>query len=87
MRRFLLSAAKILVSAALLYLALRKTDFAALAARIDATSLGWLAAAVAATIFQLFVNAVRWRAIGACCEAPLTTGRSMRYAMIGSFFN
>ncbi|MCD0421255.1 lysylphosphatidylglycerol synthase transmembrane domain-containing protein [Rhodopseudomonas sp. BR0M22] len=87
MRRFLLSAAKILVSAALLYLALRNTDFVALAARIDATSLGWLALAVAATIFQLFVNALRWRAIGECCEAPLTTARSMRYTMIGAFFN
>ncbi|MFT4275333.1 MAG: lysylphosphatidylglycerol synthase transmembrane domain-containing protein [Rhodopseudomonas sp.] len=87
MRRFLLSAAKILVSAALLYLALRNTDFVALAARIDATSLGWLALAVAATIFQLFVNALRWRAIGECCEAPLTIARSMRYTMIGAFFN
>ncbi|MGX7742737.1 lysylphosphatidylglycerol synthase transmembrane domain-containing protein [Rhodopseudomonas parapalustris] len=87
MRRFLLSAAKILVSVALLYLALRKTDFAALAARIDASSFGWLALAVAATIFQLFVNALRWQAIGECCEAPLTTARSMRYTMIGAFFN
>lgn len=87
MRRFLLSAAKILVSAALLYLALRKTDFAALAARIDAASLGWLAAAAAIAIMQILVGAVRWRTISGASDAPLDLGSASRYTMIGAFFN
>jgi uncharacterized membrane protein YbhN (UPF0104 family) len=87
MRRFLLSAAKILVSAALLYLALRKTDFAALAARIDATSLGWLAAAVVVAIIQILLGSVRWRTISGASEAPLDLGPASRYTIIGAFFN
>jgi len=87
MRRFLISAAKILVSAALLYFALRKTDFAALAARIDVASIGWLALALAATMFQVFFGALRWRAISDGSGAPLKTLQAMRYNIIGAFFN
>jgi uncharacterized membrane protein YbhN (UPF0104 family) len=87
MRRFLFSAAKILVSAALLYFALRNTDFAALAARIDAASIGWLVLALVATVVQIFAGALRWCSISAGSGAPLTTIRAMRYNMIGAFFN
>jgi hypothetical protein len=51
MRRIMLSATKVLISAALLYLALRKTNFAELAARIDGQSLIWLMAAIAVSLF------------------------------------
>ena len=44
MRRILLSSLKILVSAALLYLALRKVDFHELASRFNVASLGWIGA-------------------------------------------
>ena len=47
MRRILLSTIKILISAALLYLALRKANFSDLASRIDVASLGWIALAIA----------------------------------------
>ncbi|AVT82888.1 lysylphosphatidylglycerol synthase transmembrane domain-containing protein [Rhodopseudomonas palustris] len=87
MRRILFSAAKILVSAALLYFALRKADFVALAARIDATSLGWLGAAVGVALFQIFLGALRWRTISDASGAPLDLGPAWRYTMIGSFFN
>ena len=87
MRRFLLSTAKILVSAALLYFALRKANFSDLASRIDLASLGWIGLAIAATFLQIFVGVQRWRVIGAECGAPLTTKQAMRFNLIGAFFN
>src|SRR4051812_5878243 len=53
MRRILLSALKILVSAALLYLALRKVDFHELASRFDVASFGWIGLAILATLVQI----------------------------------
>jgi uncharacterized membrane protein YbhN (UPF0104 family) len=87
MRRILFSAIKILVSAALLYLALRKADFADLASRINITSLAWIGLAIAVTFLQIFVGVLRWREISAECGAPLGTMQAMRYNVIGTFFN
>ncbi len=87
MRRILSSAIKILVSAALLYLALRKVNFADLAARLDLTSAAWLALAVALTFLQIFVGVLRWRIVSAECGAPLPLRQAMRYNVIGTFFN
>src|ERR1700733_3382827 len=87
MRRILLSTLKILISAALLYLALRKANFSDLASRIDVASLGWIALAIAVTFLQIFVGVLRWRAISWECGAPLTTRQAMRYNLIGTFFN
>ena len=61
MRRILLSILKILISAALLYLALRKVDFANLASRLNWRSLAWLFLAVAVAFLQIFVGVLRWR--------------------------
>jgi uncharacterized membrane protein YbhN (UPF0104 family) len=87
MRRILLSTIKILVSAALLYLALRKANFSDLASRIDVASLGWIALAIAVTFLQIFVGVLRWRVVSAKCGAPLGTMQAMRYNVIGTFFN
>ena len=87
MRRILISAAKILVSAGLLYLALRKANFADLVSRIDLASFGWLAIALGVIILQIFVGALRWREISSGCGAPLKTIQAFRFNMIGSFFN
>src|SRR6204780_2706741 len=87
MRRILLSAIKILVSAALLYLALRKANFSELASRLDVASIGWLGLAIAVTFLQIFVGVLRWCAISAECGAPLTTRTAMRYNLIGRVFN
>ena len=87
MRRILLSTAKILISGALLYLALRKVDLTELLSRFTATSLFWIAMAIAVTFLQIFVGVLRWREISAVCGAPLELGRAMRYNVIGSFFN
>ena len=64
MRRILLSSLKILVSAALLYLALRKVDFHELASRFNVASVGWIALAIAATFLQIFIGVLRWREDG-----------------------
>ena len=87
MRRILLSAIKVLVSGALLYLALRKANFADLAARIDLASAGWLGLAIAVTFLQIFIGVLRWRIISAECHAPLSIRQAMRYNVIGAFFN
>src|ERR1700712_3473773 len=87
MRRILLSAAKILISAALLYFALRKANFADLASRINVASLGWIGLAIAVTFLQIFVGVLRWREVSAECGASLTTRQAMRYNVIGAFFN
>jgi glycosyltransferase 2 family protein len=88
MRQLLLSAAKILVSAALLYFALRKIDLLALFSRINNFgSLLWIAAAISVSFFQIFVGVLRWREISAECGAPLMLRQAMRYNVIGTFFN
>src|SRR4051794_14879258 len=87
MRRILLSALKILVSAALLYFALRKINFYDLASRFDVASLGWIGVAIAVTFLQIFLGALRWRVISVHCGAPLATTQAFRFNMIGMFFN
>jgi uncharacterized membrane protein YbhN (UPF0104 family) len=87
MRRILLSTIKILVSAALLYLALRRANFSDLASRINIASLGWIGMAIAVTFLQIFVGVLRWREVSAECGAPLGTMQAMRYNVIGAFFN
>ncbi|MBO4223527.1 lysylphosphatidylglycerol synthase transmembrane domain-containing protein [Bradyrhizobium neotropicale] len=87
MRRILLSTIKILISAALLYLSLRKVNLYDLAARIRVESLGWIALAIAVTFLQIFLGVLRWREISAECGAPLETRQAMRFNVIGTFFN
>jgi uncharacterized membrane protein YbhN (UPF0104 family) len=87
MRQILLSALKILVSAALLYFSLRKIDLAELGSRLNVSSLGWIGLAIAISFLQIFVGVLRWREIGAQCDAPLPTRQAMRYNVIGTFFN
>jgi uncharacterized membrane protein YbhN (UPF0104 family) len=87
MRRILLSTLKILVSAALLYFSLRKINLSELVSRINVSSLGWIALAIAVTFLQIFVGVLRWREISAECGAPLETKQAMRFNVIGTFFN
>ncbi|KRQ10270.1 MULTISPECIES: lysylphosphatidylglycerol synthase transmembrane domain-containing protein [Bradyrhizobium] len=87
MRRILLSTAKILISAALLYLALRKVDLTELVSRFTVSSLLWFGLAIAVTFLQIFIGVLRWRDVSAACGAPLELTRAMRYNVIGSFFN
>lgn len=87
MRRFLILSVRILVSLALLYLALRGINFAAIQSRLSQINLGWIALAALITVIQIFVGALRWREISQLCQAPLTDLQAFRYNMIGAFFN
>jgi uncharacterized membrane protein YbhN (UPF0104 family) len=87
MRRILLSTAKIVISAALLYLALRKVDLSELFSRFTVTSLFWIGLAIAVTFLQIFIGVLRWREISSECGAPLELAQAMRYNVIGTFFN
>lgn len=87
MRRFLILSVRILVSLALLYLALRGINFAAIQTRLSQINVGWIALAMLVTVVQIFFGALRWREISAQCQAPLTDLQAFRYNMIGSFFN
>ena len=87
MRRILLSTTKILISAVLLYFALRKVNLSDLVSRINIASLGWIGMAIAMTFLQIFVGVLRWREISAECGAPLATKQAMRFNLIGTFFN
>jgi len=87
MRRFLLTALKILVSAGLLYLALAKINLADLASRFDLATIGWVAAAIAVVVIQIVAGAVRWSEISAECDVSLRLMRAIRFNMIGAFFN
>jgi hypothetical protein len=91
MRGFLVLAARILVSLALLYFALRGIDFAGISSRLDHSSTGlfagWMAIAILVNLLQIAFGAMRWRAISGFCHAPLDLPQAFRYNMIGTFFN
>lgn len=87
MRKTVFLAARILVSAALLYFALRGINLAAVTARLSDINLGWFAASIAATLVQLGLVAWRWIDITASAAAPLTNTQVVRFNLIGSFFN
>jgi uncharacterized membrane protein YbhN (UPF0104 family) len=87
MRRLLILSARILVTLALLYLALRGINFTAISTRLSQINLGWIALAVVITVVQIFIGALRWREISELCKAPLTDLQAFRYNMIGAFFN
>ena len=87
MRKFLLTIAKILISGALLYLALRGVNLATVRTRVDQISPGWLGVSILVTLLQILFGAIRWREITALCDAPLSTAQALRFNLIGSFFN
>ncbi|MDB5521371.1 MAG: hypothetical protein JWR73_2218 [Tardiphaga sp.] len=87
MRRILLTFLKVALSAGLLYLALRKTDFVALGQRLTWASIGWILLALAVCLVQVVISAARWHLVSVACDAPIPTRQAARYNLIGSFFN
>lgn len=87
MRQLVILAIRILISLALLYLALRGINFEAIGSRLSQINLLWIGFAVLVTIFQVLLGALRWREISDLCHAPLSDLQAFRYNMIGSFFN
>lgn len=87
MRKIILLAIKFTISAALLYYALRKVDFPGLWSRLNRDSLGWIAISIVLLLIQIYCAALRWREISAQCGAPLSSRQTLRFNMIGAFFN
>lgn len=87
MRKFLLLSLRVLVSAALLYFALRSINFASVQERLSQINVWWFVLAVVATLVQIALGAFRWHQISALSEAPLTLTQALRYNLIGAFFN
>ena len=87
MRKFLLFSLRVLVSAALLYFALRSIDFASVQERLSQINGWWFLLAVTATLVQIVLGALRWHQISALSEAPLSMMQALRYNLIGAFFN
>jgi uncharacterized membrane protein YbhN (UPF0104 family) len=87
MRGLLIFATRVIVSLALLYLALRGIDIASIRTRVSEINLLWIGFAVLTALFQIVLGAFRWRDISVLCGAPLTGLQALRYNMIGAFFN
>src|SRR5690242_5795892 len=79
MRQILLLAIRVLVSLALLYLALHGINFSGIQSRLSQINLAWIAVAVLVTILQIFLGALRWREISLLCDAPLADLQAFRY--------
>ena len=58
MRAILILLLRIVVSLALLYLALRGINFAAIGERLSQINIGWIVLAVGITLFQIFIGAL-----------------------------
>jgi len=87
MRPIIFVILKVAVSGGLLYLALAGVNFPAIQARLGQIDLLWIAAAIAATLLQIGVAALRWREIANACDAHLSIHSALRFNLIGAFFN
>ncbi len=87
MRHYALIAAKAAVSFGLLYFALARTDFSAVAARFDRIDLGFSLLAAAVAGLQIVLASIRWRSIATSCGAGLALPQALRLNLIAAFFN
>jgi uncharacterized membrane protein YbhN (UPF0104 family) len=87
MRQVVLIAAKLSVSAALLYFAVSRMNFASIGDRLNRLELGWIAAAMGLALLQTGVAAIRWQRVALTCGAALPPGQAFRFNLIASFFN
>ena len=87
MRQLVPLAAKAAITAALLYFAVGRTDFATIGERLTRVEIGWMLAAVAVALIQLALTSVRWQQIARCCDAVLPLARAFRFNLIATFFN
>jgi uncharacterized membrane protein YbhN (UPF0104 family) len=86
-RTYLLFAAKIAVSLALLYVAVGFVNFGALRERLNRIDVIWFAAALIVLGVQIVLVSRRWQRIAGACGAALSLGHAILYTLIGSFFS
>lgn len=87
MKKGLLLALKLLVTAGLLYWALRGTDLSQLGGRLAAADPAWLAAALAMFMLQFVVASARWGVLAARAGSTLRYPSYLRAFLIANFFN
>jgi uncharacterized membrane protein YbhN (UPF0104 family) len=87
MRQLVSLAVKAAITAALLYFAIGRTDFATISARLNQLEYGWMLLAVALAALQLVLISVRWQVIAAHCDAELSFRHALRFNLIATFFN
>ncbi len=87
MKRLLALAAKVAISAALLYFAFSRVDIGMIGSRLQQAKISWLVALMLTLAVQLVLVALRWRKIGTQCAAPFPAAKALRYMLIASFFN
>ncbi|MCY4237665.1 MAG: lysylphosphatidylglycerol synthase transmembrane domain-containing protein [Rhodospirillaceae bacterium] len=87
MHRFLLLAGKLIVSSALLYIALLAVDLDALWVRLGKIDPLLAAYAVAVLILQVLIAAWRWLVILRAMSLSAPASRIIRISFIGTFFN
>ena len=87
MRRWILLALKLGISAGLLYWAFRSVDIGAVAGHLGRLDASWVAAALAALLVQIAAAGQRWAWIATRLGAPLSAGRAIRYTFAAAFLN
>jgi glycosyltransferase 2 family protein len=87
MRKTVLTIVKLVVSAGLLYFALRGVEMGSVAARLRQLDPAWATAAVAACLAQVCIAALRWREIVRACDGRISIADALRFSLVGTFFN
>jgi uncharacterized membrane protein YbhN (UPF0104 family) len=87
MQRILSLLLKAAVSAALLYLSLRRVDLVGVGLRLGSLDWRWIALIIILLCLQIPLAALRWREIVAVCGAQISTNAALRFSFIGIFFS
>lgn len=87
MRQFMIQSAKVVISAALLYLAMRGVNFDSIQSRLTQINPIWMALAIAIALAQIVVSATRWRDIAEACGKIMPARTANRFGFIAAFFN
>ena len=86
-RRFLAPVIKAVISACLLYISMRNVDFSTVISRLRQASPMWILAAIGIMAGATWLSALRWRLVSIQSGIEIDRRRSIRYILIGMFFN
>lgn len=87
MRQFMVQIAKVAISVALLYLAMRGVNFDSVQSRLVQINPVWIGLAFVLALIQVMIAAARWRDIATTCGTTMPIGTANRFGFIGAFFN
>lgn len=85
--KYTLLAAKLLVTAVLLWMLFDKIEFGPLVNRMRHLQPAWVLTAIVTTFTQLLLTAVRWHYVSVLLSAPVAIRQAVRLVLIGQFFN